>query len=105
MSKKKTIQSSITSMGFPLLQKPGEMCPDRQIDVSGKLWNFNRGHMREDEVNTIFKCTVFGFHVLHKWDGGGVPFQEMELQCYRRWVWMDRGPQNPEDLMMTKYFS
>ena len=25
--KKKTVQSSITSMGFPLLQKPGEMCP------------------------------------------------------------------------------
>ena len=31
MSRKKTVQSSITSMGFPLLQKPGEMCPDRQI--------------------------------------------------------------------------
>jgi hypothetical protein len=23
----------------------------------------------------------------------------------RRWVWMGRATQNPEDLMMTKYFS
>ena len=45
-------------MGFPLLQKSGEMCPDRQIVVPGKLWNFNRGHMCEDEVNPFFKCTV-----------------------------------------------
>ena len=29
MPRKKTVQSSISSMGFPLLQKPGEMCPGR----------------------------------------------------------------------------
>ena len=34
--KKKTVQSSITSMGFPLLQKPGEMCPGRQIGDNGQ---------------------------------------------------------------------
>ena len=49
MPKKKTVQSSITSMGFPLLQKPGEMCVGRQIGVSGKFWNFNRGRMSEEE--------------------------------------------------------
>ena len=64
MPKKKTVQSSITSMGFPLLQKPGEMCVDRQIGVSGKFWNFNRGRMREEETTTVFKCTVRVFHVL-----------------------------------------
>jgi hypothetical protein len=64
--RKNTVQSSITSMGFPLLQKPGEMCVDRQIGVSGKFWNFNRGHTSVAETTTFFKCTVFGFHVLHK---------------------------------------
>ena len=67
-------------MGFPLHQKPGEMCPDRQIDVSGKFSNFNRVLLCEDEENTIIKCTVCGFHALHTWDGGGVPSQSMELQ-------------------------
>ena len=49
MPKKKTVQSSITSMGFPLLQKPGEMCVGRKIGVPGKFWNFNRGRMSEEE--------------------------------------------------------
>ena len=80
MSKKKTVQSSITSMGFPLLQKPG-VCVGRQIGVTGKFWNFNRGRMSEEETTTVFKCTVLGFHALHKWAGGGVPSQEMDLQC------------------------
>ena len=32
MPKKKTVQSSITTMGFPLLQTPGEMCTaDRSV--------------------------------------------------------------------------
>jgi len=39
---------------------------DRQIGVSGKFWNFNRGHTSVAETTTFFKCTVFGFHVLHK---------------------------------------
>jgi hypothetical protein len=29
-------------MGFPLLQKPGGTCVDRQIKVFGSYWN---GHM------------------------------------------------------------
>ena len=45
-----------------------------QIDVSGKFWNFKRGPMCDDESNTIFKCIVSGFHALHKWGGGGVPY-------------------------------
>ena len=77
MSKKKTVQLSITSTGFPLLQKPGDMCP---LGVSGKFWNFTRDRMHNEEANTLFKCTVFGFHVLHKWTGGSVPSQAMELQ-------------------------
>ncbi len=80
MPKKKTVQSSITSMGFPLLQKTGEMCVGRQIGVSGKFWNFNRGRLREEETTTVFKCTVHGFHGLHKWAGGGAPSQVMEFQ-------------------------
>jgi hypothetical protein len=67
-------------MGFPLLQKPGEMCVGRQIGVPGKFWNFNRDLMNEEEAATLFECTVRGFHSLHKWAGGGVPSQTMELQ-------------------------
>jgi hypothetical protein len=62
MPKKKTVQSSITSMGFPLLQKTGEMCADRQIDVPGKFWNFNRGRTSEEETgsdsNAIYMCSA-----------------------------------------------
>jgi hypothetical protein len=81
MPKKKRVQSSITSMGFPLLQKPTEMCLDRQIDVTGKFWNFNGDRMSDEESNTLFKCTVYGFHDFqHKWDGVGVPSQQRGLQ-------------------------
>jgi len=31
-------------------------------------------------ANSLYKCTVRGYHVLHKWDTGGVPFQTIELQ-------------------------
>ena len=40
-------------MGFLLLEKPGEMCPDRQINVSAKFWNLNRGHMSDDELRSL----------------------------------------------------
>jgi hypothetical protein len=74
MSKKKTVQSSITSVGVPFLNKSKEMCVGRQIDVPGKFWNFNlRVRMSDQETNTLFECTVHGFHVLQKWDGGGGP--------------------------------
>ena len=36
--------------------------------------------VRDEEANTLFKCTVLGFHDFHKWDGGGVPSQGMEFQ-------------------------
>ena len=80
MPKKKSVQSSITSMGFPLLQKPTEMCLGRQIGVTVKFWNVNKGRMDEHEANTRYKCTVRGYHAFHKWSGGGVPSQSMELQ-------------------------
>ncbi len=44
-------------MGFPLLQKSGEMCVDRQIKVLGSYW---KGHMSNKEVNSQYKCTVGG---------------------------------------------
>jgi hypothetical protein len=37
-------------MGFPLLQKSGEMCVDRQIGVPGKFLNFNRSILNEFEM-------------------------------------------------------
>ena len=79
--------------------------------VPGKFWNFNRGHMREDEANTLFKCTVHGFHVPYEGftnvpcsgftSGLEVVFPLKEWSC-RRWVWMDRSTQNPEDLMSER---
>jgi hypothetical protein len=44
--KKATKQSSITSMGFPLLQKPEETCVGRQIQVLGSYWT---GRMSTEE--------------------------------------------------------
>jgi hypothetical protein len=35
INQKRTKQSSITSMGFPLLQKSTEMCVGRQIKILG----------------------------------------------------------------------
>ena len=64
-------------MGFPLLQKPTEMCVGRQIQVLGSYWT---GHMSNEEVNSLYRCTVYEYHALHKWDTGGTPSQAMELQ-------------------------
>jgi len=75
--KKATKQSSITSMGFPLLQKPAEMCVGRQIQVLVSYWT---GRMSNEEANSLHKCTVREYHALHKWDAGGTPSQTMELQ-------------------------
>jgi hypothetical protein len=75
--KKTTKKSSITSMGFPLLQKPAEMCVGRQIQVLGSYWT---GRMSNEETNSLYKYTVCEYHVLHKWDAGGSPSQTMELQ-------------------------
>ncbi len=75
--KKATKQSSITSMGFPLLQKSAEMCVGTQIQVLGSYWT---GRMSNEEANSLYKGTVREYHVLHKWDAGGTPSQAMELQ-------------------------
>ena len=64
-------------MGFPLLQKPTEMCVGRQIKVLGSYW---KGHMSNEEVNLLYICTVREYHELHKWDAGGTPSQAMESQ-------------------------
>jgi hypothetical protein len=50
--KKATKQSSITSMGFPLLQKPAEICVGRQIQVLGSYWT---GRMSNEETNSLYK--------------------------------------------------
>ncbi len=68
-----TKQSSITCMGFPLLQ----MCVGRQIKVLGSYW---KGSMSNEESNSLYLCTVRDYHELHKWDAGGTPSQSMELQ-------------------------
>lgn len=36
--------------------------------------------MSNEETNSLYLCTVFDYHVLHKWDTGGTPSQAMELQ-------------------------
>ena len=77
MPPKRTKQSSITSMGFPRLQKSGEMCVGRQIKVLGSYW---KGRMSNEEANSLYLCTVRDYHALHKWDAGGTPSQAMELQ-------------------------
>ena len=64
-------------MGFPLLQKSAEMCVGRQIKVPGSYW---KGHMSNEEANSLYLCTVRDYHALHKWDAGGTPSQAMELQ-------------------------
>ena len=64
-------------MGFPLLQKPTEMCVGRQIQVLVSYWT---GRMSNEEANSLHKCTVREYHALHKWDAGGTPSQGMELQ-------------------------
>ena len=64
-------------MGFPLLQKPGEMCVGRQIKVLGSYW---KGRMSNEEANSQYKCTVSEYHVFHKYDTGGTPSQAIELQ-------------------------
>ncbi len=77
MAPKVTNQSSITSMGFPLLQKTVEICVGRQIHVLGSYWT---GRMSNEEDNSLYKCTVYEYHAFHKWDTGGTPSQAMELQ-------------------------
>jgi hypothetical protein len=64
-------------MGFPLLQKPTEMCVGRQIKVLGSYW---KGSMSNEESNSLYLCTVRDYHELYKWDTGGTPYQSMELQ-------------------------
>jgi hypothetical protein len=64
-------------MGFPLLQKPTEMCVGRQMQVLGSYWT---GRMSNEEVISLYNCTVREYHVLNKWDTGATPSQSMELQ-------------------------
>ncbi len=64
-------------MGFPLLQKTGEMCTGTQIKVLGSYW---KGRMSNEEANSLYLYTVRNYHALHKWDAGGTPSQAMEIQ-------------------------
>jgi hypothetical protein len=77
MTPKRTKHSSSTSMGFPLLQKSVEMCVGRQIKVLGSYW---KGHMSNEEENSLYLCTVRDYHVSNtEWDAGGTPSQAMEV--------------------------
>ncbi len=51
-------------MVFPLLQKSTVICLDRQINVPGSFWIVNKGHMSDEEVNLLYKCSVHEHHVL-----------------------------------------
>jgi hypothetical protein len=42
-------------MGFPLLQKPTEMCVGRQINVLGSYWTVNKDRMSDQEENSLYK--------------------------------------------------
>ena len=76
MPAKRTEQSDITSMAFPLLQKSIDICPDRQINP-GEYWI---GRMSDEESILLYECSVREYHALHKWDaGGGPPSQAIEL--------------------------
>jgi hypothetical protein len=51
MPAKRTTQSVITSMVFPVLQKPTDICVDRQMNVPGSYWIVNQDHMSDEEVS------------------------------------------------------
>jgi hypothetical protein len=53
------------------------MCVGRQIKVLGSYW---KGRVSNEEVNSLYLCTVRDHHTLYKWDAGGTPSQAMELQ-------------------------
>jgi hypothetical protein len=36
--------------------------------------------MSNEEVTSLYLCTVRDYHALHKWDAGGTPSQAMDLQ-------------------------
>ena len=101
MGRKKTVQSSITSMGFPLLQKTGEMCGTRStcLENSGTLTEAACVTMNQIRSLNV-PCPGFMLYT----SGVEVVFPLKLWNC-RRWVWMDRSVQNPEDLMMTKKIS
>jgi hypothetical protein len=61
--------------------------------------------MSNEETNSLYKLTVREYHVLHKWDAGGSPSQSMGLQEMGVDGQGSTRAENPEDLMMTKYFS
>jgi hypothetical protein len=91
--KKTSVQSSITFMGFAHISVGSCFCrsPEkcvyrgRQINVPGKFWNGNKGHMDDQEANTLYKCTVCGYHALHKWAGGGSTDFDAVSDEIQRW--------------------
>jgi hypothetical protein len=76
------------------------MCVGRQIKVLGSYW---KGHMSNEETNSLYLCIVRDYHALHKWDAGGTPSQAMELQ---EMVvdGQDMTVEKPEDPLPIAYF-
>jgi hypothetical protein len=85
-------------MGFPLLQKPTEMCVGRQIKVLGSYW---KGNMSNEESNSLYLCTVRDYHELHS---GIQVVHPLNQWSFRRWAWMDRASEKPEDPLPIAYF-
>ncbi len=73
------VRQRILSSRYVQIYWNGPHCVSRVVNKTNKS---NRGHMCDEDENTLLKCTVCGFHTFHKWSGGVVPFPSlaMELQ-------------------------
>ena len=68
---KATVQSSLAIPAYPHLKKPLDHL-GKQITVPGSTWG---GRVAPDELHKLYKCTVQGFTLAHKFEEGGVPQQ------------------------------
>ncbi len=78
MSPKRTKQSSITSMGFPVVQKPTEMCVGRQSDQVSWILLERVNVKWRSEFTVPVHCSRLS--CVTQWDTGGTPSQTMEPQ-------------------------
>ncbi len=62
----RSVQSAITSMGYPLLQKPGNTCVGRQINVPGSFSGTisDRGRMSAEEAKSLYNRAQDAGHVV-----------------------------------------
>ena len=63
---KATVQSSLAIPAYPHLKKPLDHL-GKQITVPGSAWG---GRVAPDELHKLYKCTVQGFTLAHKFEEG-----------------------------------